>query len=299
MGVTAIANIPNEILTVYSREAILEAQPLFIFRNFVELKQQLGVEPGKTIQFLKLANITKGGQLSDEFTPMPRQTMSQSIVSITVKEWGNSVVVTRFAASASFRDLMADAAVLLGRDYANVVDDYLRDIFLGTANVQYAGGGANDAAITSSDFFNTDEIKDAVEVLKTMNVQPVVRGGDQVYICVAHPHQLRKLRDDANWINARAYVDPRDIYNGEVGRYENVVFIETTQMPQTAGVGGGGIDVYSAVMFGNRAVGYAETVPMQIVQDGVQDFGRFSSLGWYSIFGAGIINDYIIEMRTA
>lgn len=299
MGVTSIATIPHEILTIYSREAILEAQPLFVFRNFVELKRQLGVEPGETIQFLKLNNITKGSRLTDEFTPMPRQTMTQSIVSITVYEWGNSIVLTRRAATASYRDVLADAAVQLGRDYAQVVDDYLRDVFLGTANVQYAAGGTADADIDASDFFNTDEIKDAVEVLKTMNVQPLVRGGDQVYICIAHPHQLRKLRDDPNWINARAYVNPSDIYNGEVGRYENVVFIETTQMPISAGTGAGGIDVYSAVMFGNRAVGYAETVPMEIVQDGIQDFGRFSSLGWYSIFGAGIINDYIIEMRTA
>lgn len=299
MGITSISKIPDQILTVYSREAILEAQPLFKFREFVEYKAQLGVEPGMTIQFLKIGNITKGKQLEDEFTPVPRQTMKESVVRITVKEWANAVVTTRLAQSASFRDIMSDIAVQLGRDYAQVLDDYLRDTFLSTANVHYAGGGASDTDITSADVFTTDEIKDAVEVLKTMNVPPVVRGGDQVYVCFAHPHQLRKLRDDSNWVNARVYVDPSDIYNGEVGRYENVVFIETTQMPIHTGVGDSGTNVYSAVMFGDKAVGFAETIPMEIVQDGVQEFGRIISLGWYSVFGAGIINDYIIEIRTA
>ena len=77
------------------------------------------------------------------------------------------------------------------------------------------------------------------------------------------------------------------------------MFIETTQMPITTGAGAGGIDVYAAVMFGDRAVGFGETVPLEIVTDGIQDFGRFLALGWYSIFGAGIINDYIVEIRTA
>jgi N4-gp56 family major capsid protein len=299
MATTQLSTIPNEILTVYSRDAILEAQGLFTFRNFVDYKQQLGLEPGKTIQFLKLNNITKGGQLPDEFTPMPKQAMTQSTVQITVREWGNAVQVTRFAASASFRDLMADAAVLLGRDYAQVLDDYLRDVFLSTANVQYAGGGNVVTDIGPGNIFNTAEIKDAAEALKTLNVPAVNRNGDMAYICIAHPHQLRTLRDDPNWINARAYVNPSDIYRGEVGRYENVVFIETTQMPITAGAGSGGTDVYSAIMFGDRMVGFAETVPLEIVSDGQQDFGRFLSLGWYSIFGAGIINDYGIEIQTA
>lgn len=299
MATTQLSTIPNEILTVYSREAILQAQPLYIFRNFVDYKEQLGLEPGNTIQFLKLNNISQGGQLPDEFTPIPRQVMTQSIVQIVVKEFANAVQVTRFAATSSFRDLMADASVLLGRDYALVLDSYLRDIYLTSGNVQYAGGNVNDAAITGTDVFNTQEIKDAVETLKTLNVPPVFRGGDPVYICVAHPHQLRNLRDDKDWINARVYVDPTDVYTGEVGRYENVVFIETTQMPISTGAGFGGIDVYAACMFGDRAVGFGETVPLEIVTDGIQDFGRFVSIGWYSIFGADIINDYIVQMRTA
>lgn len=300
MATTQLSTIPNEILTVYSREAILQAQPLFIFRNFVDYKEQLGLEPGKTVQFLKLNNLSTGGEaLLDEFTPIVADVMTQNTVSITVSEYGKAIRVTRFSAQSSFRDMMADGAVLLGRNYAQILDSHLRDTYLSTANVQYAGGALNDGAIAAGAFFNTAEIKDSVEALKTLNVPPVYRGGDPVYICVCHPHQLRTLRDDKDWINARVYVDPTDVYTGEVGRYENVVFIETTQMPITVGAGAGGQDIYSSVMFGDRAVGFAETVPLEVVTDGVQNFGRFLSLGWYSIFGSAIINDYIVEIRTS
>jgi N4-gp56 family major capsid protein len=122
--------------------------------------------------------------------------------------------------------------------------------------------------------------------------------GDQFYICVAHPHQLRSIRDDNDWKHSHEYVNPTNIYNGEVGRYENVLFIETTQQRIQVGAGNGGADVYQAMFMGARSVGFAETVPMELVTDGIEDFGRFISLGWYTIMGAGIINDYLVENYT-
>ena len=70
-------------------------------------------------------------------------------------------------------------------------------------------------------------------------------------------------------------------------------------MPITPGAGSGGIDIYSAIIFGDRAVGYAETVPLELVQDGAKDFGRFLDIGYYTVAGAGIVNDFILELRTA
>lgn len=298
MGVTSIASIPDEILEITSREAILEAQPLFTFKNFVEVKTQLGLERGATINFLKLNNIGGGGFLN-EFDPVPRQTIKESIVPITVREMANGVTVTNYANVSSFRDLLADASTLLGRNYADTLDSMLRDVYLTTNNKQYAGGASNDGGIAGTALLNTDEIKDAVEALKTLNVPGIRRGADDVYVCIAHPHQMRSIRDDADWKNVHSYSAPSEIFRGEVGMYEGVVFIETTKMPVSAGVGQGGIDVYSSVIFGDRAVGYAETVPMEVRDNGNQDFRRFLSLAWYTICGAGIVNDYIIEVRTA
>ena len=75
-----------------------------------------------------------------------------------------------------------------------------------------------------------------------------------------------------------------------------MVFIETTQMPTRVV---GAVTLYSALILGDRAVGFGETVPLEIVTDAVQDFGRFLSLGWYSVFGSGIINDYMVRIDTA
>jgi len=307
MSAMLVSDIPNEILTVYSRDALFEAMPMMYFRGFCSFKAQLGAEPGETIQFLKIANLAPGGKLASETDPIPKQKYSDSIISISVDEYGNAVQMSKRALEASFRDMMADASALLGRDYGLTVDGICRDAFLATANKQFmtASGGAGKPAdgegaglANVNGAMSAYAIKNAIETLKTMNAPLVVRGGDQFYVCAAHPHQIRALRDDSAWINAAQYAQPGLLFNGEVGRYENVVFLETTQMPILAGAGASSADVFRAVMWGGEPVGFAETVPFGLVNDGVEDFGRMVSIGWYSIFGVGIIQDYIVEIDT-
>lgn len=299
MATTSTAVIPNELLTVYAQEAILQAQPNLVFRRFVDYKMQMGLQPGKQIQFLKRSNIVQGGLIPDEFTPVPTQSLNSSIVNVVMREYANSIQNTRLAAEQSFRDLIYDSSLELGRDYARALDILLRDTYLSSANVQYAGGAVSDPTIAAASFLNTAEIKDAVETLRTLNVPPVYRGGRGDYILVVHPHQARTLRDDPQWIDAYKYVTPDMIYAGEAGRFEGVVVIESTQMPILSAVGASGQPLYGAVMFGDRAVAFAESVPFQLMVDPPQDLGRFLRMGWYSIMGSNILNDYICVIHTS
>lgn len=299
MALLATGDIPNEILTIYSREAIFAAYPNLYFRQFVKVKQEFKNEPGETVQFLKLNNLPKGGALASETSPIPKNKYSDSIVSVSVQEYGNATQISRRALEASFRPMLQDAAVLLGRDYGLVQDEACRDAFLATTNKQYAGGVGGTSSIQDTSLFKVSEVKDAVETLKTLNAPMLVRGNDQHYVCIAHPHQLRDLRDDTAWIEAHKYANPQNIYNGEAGRIENVVFLETTQIPTSTTLGADSQAIYRAVLFGADMVGFGETVPMQLANDGVEDFGRLVSIAWYSIFGAGLINNYGVEIQTS
>lgn len=299
MAVTSTSVVPNELLTVYATEAILQAQPNLIFRRFVDYKRQIGMVPGKQIQFLKRANITAGGKIANEFTPVPTQSLSSSVVDVSMFEFGNSVQLTRLASEESFRDLLFDSSLGLGQDYATVLDAYLRDTWMTTANVQFAGGVGAVGSILAGSVFSVAEIMDAVETLKTANVPPVYRNGNGEYICALHPHQARSIRNDARWINAHNYTTPENIYRGEIGRFENVVFLETTQMTVTASAGAASQSIYDALVWGDRPVAFGELVPFQLLIDPPQDLARFIRLGWYSIMGAGILNDYIVNIKTS
>lgn len=107
---------------------------------------------------------------------------------------------------------------------------------------------------------------------------------------------------------------------GEIGRLYDTVFIETTQVLKVAGgagtsytadtavanptvtpgggyttpatyTGNGGSDRYSAIFIGDNAFGHAISLPVELRDGGILDFGREHALAWYSIFGLGLITD--------
>ena len=81
---------------------------------------------------------------------------------------------------------------------------------------------------------------------------------------------------------------------GEIGRLYDTVFIETTQVKKLAGAGGGGSDVYQAITIGDNAFGHAISLPVELRDGGILDFGREHALSWYSIWGMGKITDNAI-----
>ena len=297
-------SIPQAVRDFYSREVLFQAQPRLRFAQFAKVKRDLQAVRGKSIVFVKYGNLTGGGQLeeSDVLTP---EGMTTSEIVIPVKEQANSIQVTEYLLRTSLLDVLGDASKLLANNMAVVLDGQFRDCVLQTTNVVYGNGAANLAAMSASSVFNTKTVKDAVETLATHNA-PRING--DYYVCIAHPHQLRQLRDDSNWINANTYMGRRQLYIGEVGMYEGCIFIETTQMPklnaaQIAAKYGSGASIteaYEAVFFGDNAYGWGIALDVELRDDGVVELGRKHTLGWYGIWGTGIIEGAnIVKALTA
>jgi N4-gp56 family major capsid protein len=53
-------------------------------------------------------------------------------------------------------------------------------------------------------------------------------------------------------------------------------------------------DVYESIMIGDNAFGHAISLPVELRDGGVLDFGREHALAWYSIWGLGVITDQAI-----
>jgi len=236
---------------------------------------------------------------------------------ITVQEHGNAVSNSELLIQSSFDDVMATTTTLLGRDYALVMDCELRDVALSGTNVIYGGGKEDRESLTEADKLQVSTIKDAIEVLATNNA-PKYMGA--YWIAFVHPHQSRDLRDDSAWINASNYGAPEQLFTGEIGRIDDTRFIETTLMCNGAakeadpsykaelvkGYTAEGstaalaVNVYQAVIFGDQYYGIAWSLPVELRDNGVEDFGRKRSLAWYAIWGTGVLhNDYGVVMETA
>ena len=301
---------------VYSKEIEFKALPNMRFYQFATVKEELGVEPGLTISMLTYDNLALGGKLVEN-TSMTTQALSGSVKQITVQEYGNAVSASELLIQSSFDDIMASATTLLGRDYALVVDCELRDAALGNSNyIVYASNKGTPVTargdLTADCTLQVSTIKDAIEILATNNAP---KYGGTNWICFVHPHQSRGLRDDPAWVNASNYGDPSLLFTGEIGRIDDTRFIETTLMCNGAcsasdpaynkdlvhGAEGAPatLDVYQAVIFGDAYIGFASSLPVELRDNGVEDFGRKRSLAWYAIFGVGRLhNEYGVVIET-
>ena len=307
--------LPEALLDVYSLDILHNAQGIMRFEDFAIRKQELNGAPGENIKFTIYNDISRGGSLN-EGVSLSSKSMSADQKTITIQEWGNAIKVSEKLLRLSWDDVMAESATLLGRDYAVVRDLALRDALVDDiTNQKFAYADANSiptqvSEITTADVLDVEAIRNAVEVLETNNAPKFY--GDY-YVCFVHPHQAAYLRRDTDWINAHQYVGTRNIFNGEIGRWEDVIFVTSTHARNgaaTAGTPGYDADliaaagtnpaVYEALMFGDQCLYIADSLPVELRDNGVEDFGRTHGLAWYSLFGVKMLQDqYAVSILSA
>jgi N4-gp56 family major capsid protein len=293
------------IQTIWSKEILFQSMPILRFEQFAVKKTELGVQPGLTINFMRYNNLGTASALT-EGVRMQTNALTATQFSITVVEHGYAVAVSELLLNASFDDVMASASRLLGRNMATYLDVSCRDTLLQATSVifgynklsapgtittmspyDHGAKAANRAGSTGHDF-TAAVVKDAVETLATKNVPRL----GETYVAFVHPHQSRRLRDDPEFIEVTKYAAAGNFMLGEIGRLNDMVFIETTQVKVLPlGGGGGTTDIYQALIIGDNAFGHAISLPVELRDGGILDFGREHALAWYAIWGLGLITD--------
>lgn len=322
--------LTQAIQQIWSKEILFQAMPILRFEQFAVKKTELGVAPGLQINFLRYNNLGFANALV-EGVRMQTNALTAQQFSITVSEHGYALAVSELLLNASFDDVMASASRLLGRNMALYLDKLSRDTLysatskiygedrsgLSAANDWYGYGtvGTTRASMTGAFNMTPHVVKDAVETLSTKNIPRL----GETYVSFVHPHQSRRLRDVPEFIEVTKYAAPGNFMLGEIGRLYDCVFIETTQVRKVVGgagtsysadtattptvtagggyispaefTGNGGSDRYDSIFIGDNAFGHAISLPVELRDGGILDFGREHALAWYSIFGLGLITD--------
>ena len=329
----ANSQLTQAIQTIWSKEILFQSMPILRFEQFAVKKTELGVAPGLQINFMRYNNLGFASSLV-EGVRMSTNALTAQQFSITVAEHGYAIAVSELLLNASFDDVMASASRLLGRNMALYLDGQARDTLMAASSViygedrsdltavnnWYANGtkGTSRASLTGNFDLTPHTVKDAVETLATKNIPRL----GETYVAFVHPHQSRKLRDNAEFIEVTKYAAPGNFMLGEIGRLYDTVFIETTQIQKVAGgagsgysadtavaagdivyptgggyttpatkTGNGNKDRYSAIFIGDNAFGHAISLPVELRDGGILDFGREHALAWYAIYGLGLITD--------
>jgi len=218
------------------------------------------------------------------------------------------------ASSVIYGEKRATGAVNNWYDYGTIPNPTANDN--GTA--EYAARVSMDGAY----YLTPHTVKDAVETLATKNIPRL----GETYVAFVHPHQSRRLRDNPEFIEVTKYAAPGNFMLGEIGRLYDTVFIETTQVQKVTGgagtgyvgdvtsttptnvstgggyttplykSGAGSADRYDAIFIGDNAFGHAISLPVELRDGGILDFGREHALAWYSIYGLGLITDQSVVL---
>lgn len=226
MGVSA--RFPS---TYYDRQLLESAKTRFVHAEFGQ-KRPIPRNNGNKVNFRRW-NLFDPNQATDGLTEGETpagQTLSQTDVEATVKQYGAYVEVTDLLDLTAYDSVISDSAELLGEQIGTVVEWVTRDAMCATSNVQYAGGAASRSALTSSKKLTVEEIRKAVRTLKKNKARPFCDDGRQPhFVCICSPDATYDLQNDDNWKNVSTYSNSEAIYSGEIGRLYGVVFVESTE----------------------------------------------------------------------
>lgn len=312
-GASTGVTLPEFVQKVWSREIRHQVQPILRYASLVSEKEDLKKRIGEKVQFNRYLSL-KGDAALTEGVRVEKKNIDADYIEFTVTEHGLAVEMTERLRLLSYDDLIAVTGRMLGEHAAVYWNTriYKKIIAAAGASVAYANKKTR-TTLTDADVFDTALIKDGVLKL-AVNKAPKFSAEAETpaYLVYLHPNQARNLTDDPTWTNSRDYAAPTDILNGEIGRFHDCRFIETTLInllqadgdiyrdneDTTENLASAGLypaaatnGVFQAIMVGDHVFGRCMVQDIHLRDDGVQDFGRLTSVGWFSHWADGVVEE--------
>jgi N4-gp56 family major capsid protein len=140
---------------------------------------------------------------------------------------------------------------------------------------------------------------DVVFIETTQVGRPITSGSFLTDYPDGTPVAWRGGDSETEGTSSNDLADPNDnpgVYGEE---YPEVVPTPTWDQTWPADLNDPDVDQFEAIMLGDNAFGHAISLPVELRDGGVLDFGREHALAWYSIWGFGLITDSaVVKIRT-
>ena len=287
----------------FEKLAYFALRPELYFDQFADVQATNATNPGASIKFTifnDMAAATTALSETEDVTPVA---MSDSQVTVTLNEYGNATVTTAKLRASSFLPVDPVAANAVGYNAGLSIDTIASDVLKAGTNVIYATGGTDTATaridMDVDDTLTAKDVRRAVAQLRGANV-PTINGN---YVGFIHPdvsYDLRGITDASGWRDSYKYTNAMPIYNGEIGMFEGVRFMESPRAPIFAnaynGSGSAGTgDSYATLIMGAQALakgislGGEYGAQPSIVYGNITDLlKRFRPVGWKHFVGYGV-----------
>lgn len=311
MSTTTTTQIPAEVNAFYNRTLLDRAVALFIHTMYGQVRNLPKNAGTNTIKFRRYGNLTAATTALTEGVTPAGSALSVTDITATVAQYGDFVTVSDVVDYSSQDAVLMEAAEILGDQGGDTLDQLTRDVLAAGTSVSYSGSSNTATAdVAAGDVIDLNDIKDAVKTLKNNNAKRITSmvdpstgyntsPVDAAYVGIVHPNITYTLKTLTGWVPVEQYGSKTKLLPGEVGKIEEVRFVETTNAKVFTAAGTGSIDVYATIILGMHAYGISR-ISGEAMKNIVKPLGSAGSAdpldqratsGWKATFVAKILND--------
>jgi N4-gp56 family major capsid protein len=301
---------------MYSRQLSnvlrMAVQPLVKFRQFADVRDasQQGKKKGDIFTWDVFSDVSTPGATLIETNTMPETNFTITQGTLTMSEYGNSVPYSGKLDNLSKFPVQELVQKVLKNDAVKTFDRAAWAQFNQCALRVIASSGTDTASITlytngtvtgtNTVAYSNGHAKSIVDTMKERNI-PAYIADD--YYALAWPTTLRTFKNNLETIHQYSETGFKLIMNGEIGRYENVRYVEQTSVVKgisTDGATGTGWSQNKSdwiFFFGNDTVAEAIATPEEMRGKIPTDYGRSKGVAWYYLGGFGIVHTLASNCR--
>lgn len=306
-AINTTETMPDEIKTYYDDYLIDCSMPKLVHDQFGQ-KRPIPAGRGKTIEFRKVSPLpVSTTPLTEGVTPESQQ-LTISTVEAPVQQYGGYVELSDMVVLTAIDNNLVIAATAGRTGRQDPGCHHPRSagrrhqcpVRRGSGHREKSAGRRQGRGQPLSD--RRCRPPRCAHAQK-QDAEPI---GDS-FIGIIHPDVAYDLMSDPKWVNVKSYSDPEGIYEGEIGKIENVRFVETSEAKVFEGAGADGRDVYATLILGDNAYGTTEIegggltlIVKQLGSGGASDpLDQRASVAWKATKAAVRLQEaYMVRIET-
>ena len=299
----------SHVRSFYDRLLLVRLLPHLVHTMFAQVKD-VPMNNTNVIKFRRYSSLSLATTpLTAGVTPTTAS-LTITDISATLAQYGNVLESSDELLDTTEDEYRNEISRLLAENAGQSLDQVCRDVLVTGSSVQYAGAATSRVTVSSTMKMNLSEVREAVRTLKTNNARKITsminptNGVDTIpvnscFVGLVHPNTTRDLKDDSAFVPVENYPNQSDVMPGEVGKLDEVRFIETTYAKVFTAAGASGIDVYATIILGADAYGVSrlagramETISKPLGSAGTADaLNQRATEAWKAWFVTKILQD--------
>lgn len=272
MATTTTSVVPNA-QAFYNRTMLERAQPAEVHGRFGQTRP-IPKNNGNQAKFRRYSQLAPATTALTEGVTPAGSSLSVTDLTATLAQYGDFVTLSDMIQLTTLDPLLTETAEILGDQAGTTIDQVRRDVLVAGTSVAYSNG-ANRAAVNT--ILSAGLLKQAVRALKRQNAKKMkqamaangniaTQGLRASFVGIIHPDTEATLKSITGYVPLNAYPSQMAIMEDEVGYFDEIRFVSSTNAKVFANggatggtnvisTGGSNADVYATLLFGMDAYG--------------------------------------------